>query len=71
MSAELDDVYNGLFSGTTPNLWMSKGYPSLCPIGSWFDDLLQRLEFLQVRFQSHSREFWNLHLIARVLTDMV
>eukprot|EP01047_Picozoa_sp_COSAG01_P035168 COSAG01_NODE_2678_length_7262_cov_9.427893_2_plen_174_part_00 len=49
MSAELDDVYNGLFSGKVPALWMGKGYPSLCPIASWFDDLLERLAFLQVR----------------------
>eukprot|EP01052_Picozoa_sp_SAG31_P008244 SAG31_NODE_413_length_15971_cov_7.706842_2_plen_300_part_00 len=47
MSNELDDVYNGLFSGKTPNGWMAKGYPSLCPLASWYNDLLERLRFLQ------------------------
>lgn len=47
MSNELDDVYNGLFSGKTPSGWMAKGYPSLCPLASWFNDLLERLRFLQ------------------------
>eukprot|EP01051_Picozoa_sp_SAG22_P003764 SAG22_NODE_187_length_15860_cov_44.770446_22_plen_445_part_01 len=51
MSNDLDDVYNGLYMNTTPLGWMGKGYPSLCPLASWFSDLLARLAELQTWYE--------------------
>ena len=59
MSNELDDVYNGLYSNKTPNGWMGKGYPSLCPLASWFSDLLARLAELQTWYEQGAPNcFW-------------
>ncbi|KAJ3371981.1 Dynein heavy chain 7, axonemal [Kappamyces sp. JEL0680] len=46
MSAELEDVNNSILLGVIPKLWASKSYPSMKSIAGYFQDLLQRLTFL-------------------------
>jgi dynein heavy chain len=59
MSAALDDVYNGLYAGKVPDGWMAKAYPSLCPLASWFQNLLDRCTFLQDWYNDGSPNcFW-------------
>ncbi|GLE01654.1 hypothetical protein PINS_up010488 [Pythium insidiosum] len=46
MSADLEAMSNAIFNQKVPVQWEKKSYPSLKALGSWVDDLLERLRFL-------------------------
>jgi len=46
MSAELEDMGNSMVIGKVPKMWSAVAYPSLKPLGSWVNDLLERIKFL-------------------------
>jgi dynein heavy chain len=59
MSKELEEVTISLTLGKVPDMWAGKSYPSLKPLGSYIQDLVQRLLFLTKWLESTTPAvFW-------------
>ena len=59
MSNELEEVFNKIFDNKVPELWQKVAYPSLKPLGSWVNDFVERLEFMEKWVQNGAPPaFW-------------
>jgi len=47
MSDELDKTFTAIQNNLVPESWANCAYPSLKPLGSWFEDLSERVKFLR------------------------
>lgn len=48
MSSELDSMYLSMLNSQVPANWEKVAYPSLKPLMSWFRDLIERVEFMNL-----------------------
>ncbi|NXY54865.1 DYH9 protein, partial [Callaeas wilsoni] len=47
MTSDMENLQNSLFLDTVPESWMKRSYPSTASLGSWFADLLARINELE------------------------
>jgi len=47
MSLDLEKMYNSFLNKRVPEIWEKVAYPSLKPLGSWVNDVIQRLAFFK------------------------
>jgi dynein heavy chain len=59
LSAECDEVLNSLLLNKIPISWAKTSYPSHKPLGSWFQDLILRIQFIRNWLMyGHPTCFW-------------
>ena len=47
MSQELQIVFNNIYDNKVPEFWLKVSYPSLKPLGTYINDFVERLKFMQ------------------------
>ncbi|RZF38666.1 hypothetical protein LSTR_LSTR003472 [Laodelphax striatellus] len=59
LSEKLEKLLNSLFTNSVPDMWASKAYPSLKPLGAWVSDLQARIDFINNWIQNGiPTSFW-------------
>ena len=54
----LENTFNSLTLNQVPKSWEKKAYPSLKPLSSWFNDLIQRVTFFKHAVLDKPKIYW-------------
>jgi dynein heavy chain len=52
MDSTLEEAYMAIFDGKVPPMWLGKSYNSLKPLGSYVNDLVERIKFFEEWIQT-------------------
>ncbi len=58
MSSELEQILNAFIDKKVPAYWTKYAYLSLKPLASWFEDLVQRLDFMKGWVEKYPDSYW-------------
>ena len=59
MSPTLDQMYQRFLKNEVPENWVEVSYSSLLNLSSWFEDLRQRVTFIEKWMQKgHPKAYW-------------
>lgn len=59
MTQNLEKMYKSLYENKVPELWLSKSYPTMKPLGSYFNDLTKRVDFFKTWIEKGTPlQFW-------------
>ncbi|CCW60171.1 unnamed protein product [Phytomonas sp. EM1] len=59
LSVELDAMYTSVLNDQVPQLWAAVAYASLKPLGAWYRDFLQRVNFIRTWLhRGEPKAFW-------------
>ncbi|CCW68554.1 unnamed protein product [Phytomonas sp. Hart1] len=59
LSVDLDAMYTSLLNDQVPQLWSAIAYSSLKPLGAWYRDFLQRINFIRTWVRrGEPKAFW-------------
>jgi dynein heavy chain len=67
MSADIDKLITNIFQSKMPVMWAPYSYPTMKPVSSYFQDLLDRLKMLQNWFRFSVVFFFFVTLVLRSL----
>jgi dynein heavy chain, axonemal len=62
MSSDLDNMYTAFLNGRLPQIWGQVSFASLRPLGSWVQDLLQRVVFFRTWLLHGEPVVFDLHV---------
>lgn len=58
MTDILEKIYISLTINQVPKEWEKRAYPSMKPLSSWYEDLIERVKFIRQGVLEKPRLYW-------------